>query len=38
MTLILTLKVFCKSNLFVFEGHANGINTDQVQEQYHNKL
>ena len=34
----LTLEVFCRSNLFVFERHCNGVNKDQVQRQYDNKL
>ena len=27
MTLTLTLEVFCRSNLFVFEAHCNGVKT-----------
>ena len=38
MTLTLTLEVFCRSNLFVFEGHCNGVNKDQAQSQYDSKL
>ena len=38
MTLTLTLEVFCRSNLFVFEGHCNGVSEDQAQRQYDNKL
>ena len=34
----LTLEVFCRSNLFVFERHCNGVSKDQAQRQYDNKL
>ena len=38
MTLTLTLEVFCRSNLFVFERHCNDVSKDQAQIQYDNKL
>ena len=38
MTLTLTLEVYFRSNLFVFEGHCNGVSEDQAQRQYDNKL
>ena len=38
MTLTLTLEVFCRSNLFVFERHCNGVNKDKAHRQYDNKL
>ena len=36
--LTLTIEVSCRSNLFVFEGHCNGVYKDKAQRQYDNKM